>query len=170
MSNRIYSKSTSHFTLNFFEKTITGTKASFNKANKGSGIEYEELTAKIAAHPDFVLVMKEQKVKSTRTKRTYSGLDFSFMEKYLSTLENADSMLAEYKAVKGKAKEIGAAVFPMAKKWFLKKFGDAQHGFDMEAAKEAIYNFNVTQAKKEANMPPTLLSTPAAVEQSDIAA
>ena len=34
------SKSAVRFTLNFFEKTITGTKASFNKANKGFGPEY----------------------------------------------------------------------------------------------------------------------------------
>lgn len=170
MSNRIYSKSTSHFTLNFFEKTITGTKASFSKANKGSGVEYEELTAKIAAHPDFVLAMKEQKVKSNRTKRTYSGLNFSFMEKYISTLENADSMLAEYKAVKGKAKEIGTAAFPTTKKWFLKAFGDEETGFDMDKANDAIFDFYMAQAKEQANTSLTLLSAPATNDQSSIPA
>lgn len=170
MTSSIYSKSTSHFTLNFFKKTITGTKASFNKANKGCGIEYEELIAKITAHPDFDLVMKEQKVKSTRAKRTYSGLDFSFMEKYLSTLENADSMLAEYKAVKGKAKEIGAAVFPMTKKWFLKTFGDEETGFDMDKANDAIFDFYMAQAKEQANTSLTLFPTPATNDQSSIPA
>ena len=54
------SKSAVRFTLNFFDKTITGTKASFNKANKGFGPEYEELTSKMAAHPDFTLVADEE--------------------------------------------------------------------------------------------------------------
>ena len=69
------SKSAVRFTLNFFEKTITGTKASFNKANKGFGPEYEELTAKMAAHPDFTLEVKEQKAKATKAKKTYEGMD-----------------------------------------------------------------------------------------------
>ena len=71
------SKSAVRFTLNFFDKTITGTKASFNKANKGFGPEYEELTSKMAAHPDFTLVVKEQKTKTTKAKRTYEGMDVS---------------------------------------------------------------------------------------------
>lgn len=40
------SKSAVRFTIDFFNKTITGTKASFDKAGKGFGAEYEELTAK----------------------------------------------------------------------------------------------------------------------------
>lgn len=170
MTSSIYSNSTSRFTLNFFEKTITGTKASFNKANKGCGIEYEELIAKITAHPDFTLVMKEQKIKSTRAKRTYNGLDFSFMEKYISTLKNADSMLAEYKAIKNEAKEIGTAVFPMTKKWFLKTFGDEKTGFDMDKANNAIFDFYVAQAKEQANATLTLLSAPTTDAQSSIPA
>ena len=75
-------KNAARFTLNFFDKTITGTKASFNKANKGFGPEYEELTAKMAAHPDFELRVKEQKVKTTKSKRTYEGMDYKFMEDY----------------------------------------------------------------------------------------
>lgn len=53
------SKSAVRFTIDFFNKTITGTKASFDKAGKGFGAEYEELTAKMAAHPDFELRVKE---------------------------------------------------------------------------------------------------------------
>ena len=86
------SKSAVRFTLNFFDKTITGTKASFNKANKGFGPEYEELTSKMAAHPDFTLVVKEQKTKTTKAKRTYEGMDYKFMEDYIATFEDASLM------------------------------------------------------------------------------
>ena len=40
-------KTTVRFTIDFFEKEIIGTKASFNKAGKGCGPEYEELAEKI---------------------------------------------------------------------------------------------------------------------------
>ena len=49
-------KSNVRFTINFFEQTITGTKASFSKAGKGFGPEYEELTSKMAAHPGFAKI------------------------------------------------------------------------------------------------------------------
>ena len=47
MNTIVASNSNVRFTLDFFKKTITGTKASFNKANKGFGPEYEELTSKM---------------------------------------------------------------------------------------------------------------------------
>ena len=90
-------KNAARFTLNFFDKTITGTKASFNKANKGFGPEYEELTAKMAAHPDFELRVKEQKVKTIKSKRTYEGMDYKFMEDYIATFEDV-AMVKEYEA------------------------------------------------------------------------
>ena len=134
------------FTLNFFDKTITGTKASFNKASKGFGPEYEELTAKMAAHSDFELVVKEQKVKTTRAKRTYEGMDYKFMEDYIATFEDA-SMVKEYEAVKKMAEDCGTKVYPLTKKWFLNKFSDMEGGFDMDAAKKDIVNYRIAKAK-----------------------
>ena len=61
-------KTTVRFTIDFFEKEIIGTKASFNKAGKGCGPEYEELAEKMAKHPDFQLVIKEQKHQAVRAK------------------------------------------------------------------------------------------------------
>lgn len=99
------SKSAVRFTLNFFEKTITGTKASFNKANKGYGPEYEELTAKMAAHPDFTLEVKEQKSKATKAKKTYEGMDTKFIKDFIATLTNAKEVMAEYEAIQKMAKD-----------------------------------------------------------------
>lgn len=142
------SKSAVRFTLNFFDKTITGTKASFNKANKGFGPEYEELTSKMAAHPDFTLVVKEQKTKTTKSKRTYEGMDYKFMEDYIATFEDA-SMVKEYEAVKQMAEDCGTKAYPLTKKWFLGKFSDMEGGFDMDAAKKDIADFRIAQAEKK---------------------
>ena len=143
------SNSNVRFTLDFFKKTITGTKASFNKANKGFGPEYEELTAKMAAHPDFELRVKEQKTKTTKSKRTYEGMDFKFMEDYIATFEDV-SLAKEYEAVKQMAEDCGTKAYPLTKKWFLGKFGTEADGFDMAAAKERISNFRIAQAAEKA--------------------
>ena len=153
------------FTLDFFKKTITGTKASFNKANKGFGPEYEELTAKMAAHPDFELRVKEQKVKTTKSKRTYEGMDYKFMEDYIATFEDA-SMVKEYEAVKQMAVDCGTKVYPLTKKWFLDKFGTEDEGFDMAAAKERITNFRLAQAAEMAAKSLSVMAAETAAEQT----
>ena len=160
------SKSAVRFTLNFFDKTITGTKASFNKANKGFGPEYEELTSKMAAHPDFKLEVKEQKSKTTKSKRTYEGMDYKFMEDYIGTLNNAKDMMAEYKAVKNMAESHGTKVYPLTKKWFLDKFGTEDEGFDMAAAKERITNFRLAQAAEMAAKSLSVMAAETAAEQT----
>ena len=151
------------FTINFFNKQIIGTKASFNKAGKGHGPEYEELAAKIAAHPDFELVVKEQKHKTTKSKRTYEGMDFKFMEDYIATFEDA-SMVKAYEAVKQMAKDCGTKAYPLVKKWFLAKFSDMDGVFDMEAAKKDISDFRI--AKAQASIL-EVVSKAAAAEQND---
>ena len=157
------SKSAVRFTLNFFEKTITGTKASFNKANKGYGPEYEELTAKMAAHPDFELRVKEQKTKTTKSKRTYEGMDYKFMEDYIATFEDA-SLMKKYEAVKKMADDCGTKAYPLTKKWFLGKFSDMEGGFNMDEAKKDIADFRI--AKAQASIL-EVVSAAAAAEQNE---
>lgn len=138
------------FVIDFINKTITGTRASFNKASKGYGPEYEELAEKIAKHPDFKLDIKEQKSRSNKVKKTYDGLNFPFMEAYISTLENAEALTKEYEEVKSMAKNTGSKLYPFTKKWFLRKFGTEEKPFDMAEAKEAIYQFRINQAQGNA--------------------
>lgn len=135
-----------YFTIDFIKKTIAGTNASLKKAGKGSGAEYEELIAKLAAHPDFELVVVEPKHKSNKAKTTYKGLDYSFMEAYISTLDNADAVLDDYKAVKNMAKTCGTKAYPLTKKWFLNKFSNEEKPFDMDEAKDAISNYRIKTA------------------------
>ena len=136
-----------HFTINFFDKQIIGTKSSFNKAGKGFGAEYEELAAKMAAHPDFKLVVKEQKHKSTKAKRTYDGLDFDFMEAYIEMQTDAQKLKNEYESVKQMAVNCGSSKYPLTKKWFLGKFGTEDQPFDMEQARKDITDYRIQQAE-----------------------
>ena len=128
-----------YFTLDFAAKTITGTKATFARAGKGTGAEYNELVAKMAAHPGFTLVEKAQKSKST--KETYDGLKFDFMERYISIQINKDDLMARYEEAKIMAKSHGTKTYPLVKKWFLETFKE----FTMEKAKKEIEAYYIAQ-------------------------
>ena len=122
------------FIVDFLNKQIVGTKASFDKASKGYGEIYEELAAKVAAHPDCVLKVKEQKRRSNKKKETYDGLNYKFIEAYINTRTNADYLMREYQSVKKFAEDSSRSAYPIVKKWFLGEF----ESFDMDAAKNAI--------------------------------
>ena len=134
---------TTRFAIDFVNQKIIGTKASFNKASKGYGAEYEELSAKINAHPTYELIVKEQKSKSPRAKITYSGLNFKLMEDYISIQQDEAILIKEYEAVKKMAKDCGSKVYPFTKKWFLGKFSK----FNIEEAKEQISDYRIAQAQ-----------------------
>ena len=135
-----------YFTINFFEGTISGTKTSFNRAGKGISPYYEELTEKMNAHPTSTLVIKEPKKKSDKPKRTYFGMDFKFMEKYISIQKNSEQLMVEYKAVKDFAENAHLSVYPTTKKWFLGEFDPDGEGFDMAKAKEEITQYGMDNA------------------------
>ena len=142
------------FSVDFFNSKIIGTKASFNKASKGNGPAYEELTNLMARHPNFKLDIKEPKKHTTKAKRTYNGMDFDFMEAYIETRVNANQIMTEYEAVKQMAKDSGISVYPFTKNWFLGEFAPDGEAFDMDKAKKEIAEFRMAKA--------VLSATPAA--------
>ena len=144
------------FTVDFINQKIIGTKASFDKASKGSGPIYEELAEKVAKHPDFKLVGKEQKKHTTKAKKTYNGMDFDFMEAYISTRKNAKQLMEEYEAVKKKAEDSKISVYPLTKKWFLGEFDPDKQGFDMEKAKKEINDYLIAEAVISATPAPAV--------------
>ena len=148
MSTTTKKMNENRFVVDFLNKKIIGTKASFDKASKGISPIYEELTAKINAHPTFALTVKEQKRKSAKAKRTYEGMDFKFIEDYISIQEakRAANTMAEYVSVKAFAEASGISIYPFVKKWFLGEFDPDGEGFDMAAAKEAIMAAKMAEA------------------------
>lgn len=133
-------KNGTRFVIDFVKKTITGTKASFDKAGKGEGAIYEELAAKVAAHPDFELIVKEQKKRSNKAKQTYDGLNFDLMEKFIAIQDDSESLMRAYEGAKKMAKDTGSSVYPFTKKWFLGQF----ESFDVAEAKKAISDHNIS--------------------------
>ena len=137
--------SRTYFTIDFLTKSIVGTKTSFDRASRGRGKEYNELMAKMTAHPNFGTAIKEQKIE--KTKRTYSGMNFKFMIAYIRMQPDAEMLMKKYEAVKRQAQNNGAPVYPIVKKWFLKTFSTEDAPFDMAAAKEAISEYDIRSAE-----------------------
>lgn len=131
------------FEINFVEKTICGTKASFKKASKGFGPEYKELVAKMNAHPEFTCFEKAQKHISNKVKTTYRNMTFAFIEDFLRYVVNAE--LTEYENVKKFAKDNDMSVYPFVKRWFLEKYS-SDGKFDMNDAEEEIAKAKVIVA------------------------
>lgn len=156
------------FTVDFINQKIIGTKASFDKASKGSGPIYEELAEKVAKHPDFALIVKEQKKHTTKAKKTYNGMDFDFMEAYISTRKNAKQLMEEYEAVKKKAEDSKISVYPLTKKWFLGEFDPDKQGFDMEKAKKEINDYLIAEAVISATPAPAVDDEDQSNEQSKV--
>ena len=139
-------KNGTRFVINFIDKTITGTKASFDKAGKGEGEIYIELADKMAAYPKYKLVIKAQKKRSTKTKQTYDGLNFDLMEKFIKIQDDSETLLRAYNGAKMMADKVGTSKYPFVKKWFLAQFKD----FDVAKAKEAISDYRISQVEQNA--------------------
>jgi hypothetical protein len=149
MSQTNTSSTNIRFTIDFVNKEIHGSKTSFNKAGKGFGAEFEELSHKMALFPDYKLVFTEQKRKNSRAKRTYSGMSEKFILDYVAIQANAEALRKELNEVVTRANEKGYKVFPAEKTWFLKKFSTKEMPFDMKKAKDDIYNAMLFVPAKE---------------------
>jgi len=111
---------TKKFNYNFVNKTIVGSKAAIERANKGLNPEFTELTEMLGQHPNFTVVTKTIAVK--KDKKTYGKLTFDRMEEYIKTQYSDENTLkaklVEFKAIQ-KVAETKGAKYPLTKKWFL---------------------------------------------------
>ena len=128
------------FTLNFADKTIVGTKASFTKAGKCFGPVYDELVALMAKHPDYECAVKEPK-KPAKDKQTYKGMDMPFMLDYASAVgqpEFRSKMVNVRDFVKGN----DGSVYPVVKRMFLEHFApEANRRFAYGVAKVIVSEY-----------------------------
>ena len=122
------------FNYNFVEKTIVGSNAAIERANKGLEPEYSELTEMLSVHPEFTVTVKS--IKRKEEKKTYNKLTLSRMKDYIETQfsdkEVLSSKLIEFEAIKAIAKTKGA-LYPMTKKWFLNTYPSFKENAVLEA-------------------------------------
>ncbi len=137
------------FTLCFADKTIVGTKASFAKASKGFGPVYDELVALMAKHPTYRCVEKAPK-KPAKPKRTYEGMDITFIKDFFHAIGMEDDAAALDKAL-AYAEANRISKYPLAKRMLF----DVCPDFDYASAKEEVaeYRYQLALAKGAAKAP-----------------
>ncbi len=122
------------FMIDFANKTISGSKNAFRKANDTSSREYTELSEKMALHPKFTIKVKEesQKAKEAKDKKeTYPGLNRKMIEDCVNLIANADLTL-EYKATN----KMNDNKFTEIKKWFIQYLKD--NNINYKELKESV--------------------------------
>ena len=140
--------STPRFVLNFANHTIVGTKASFDKASKGTGAIYEELAALMEKHPTYNVEIKEQKQHSEKPKMTYKGLTISLIKAYLEIQENSDVLMNSFTAILNLG-DASHAKYGFAKRWFLENF----KGITVEEMKKAVIDYHYNDTLKSVEAP-----------------
>lgn len=110
--------------INHSARTISLTKKEMTAARRVASPEYKELQTARRDYPGFTVITISRKVKTQR--ETYKGLTYTYMENYIQTHEDADTVeavMAEYRELRlisechGKARR-----YPAIKKWFLEKY------------------------------------------------
>ncbi len=133
-----------YFTLDFPEKTIWGSRTSFDRAGKGVKSYYQELTRLMKEQPTFECKVKE--IQKKHDKKIWAGLTLTLMKEYITLVLKSNRLLNEYNSRIAYAKENEEALYPTMKKWFIQLVGK---DFDVEKTKEQV---------KEAKMKNTLLN------------
>ena len=113
--------------INRNNRTIEVTK-SFDKAASRFGTdEYQALQQVRKDYPDFAIV-----VKTVRTKADhFAGLTYDFMEKYITSHDNADENMATFMDLRGKSEEaqlfsVEALSYGEIKAWFFKTYPEIE--------------------------------------------
>lgn len=104
--------------INEKNKSLMVTKKFAAAAERFGSDEYAELKAARTDFPTFKVV-----VKTTKSKNKFKGLTYDFMERYISTRENAESEKEEYKSKKKKLEnQLDVNVYNEMKKWFIERY------------------------------------------------
>ena len=107
--------------------TIEVTKSFDKAASRFNSDEYKALQQVRKDYPSFTIV-----VKTVRTKADhFKGLTYDFMEKYITSHDDADKRLAEFNDLRGKSEEAqayGAAAhsYGEIKAWFFKNYPEIE--------------------------------------------
>ena len=103
-----------NITISYEKKTIEITKAFAKKASEYGTISYNELSKVRREFPSFDIVVVTPK---TSNANTFKGMDYKFMEEYISKQANADERMEKF----NKLREMDLSYGEM-KQWFIEEF------------------------------------------------
>ena len=102
--------------INRPEQTIFVSKPFLKRANLYGTEESKMLEEARAAYPDFKVVPRS--IAKSNKKRPYLRVSYAYMERYISSHENAEKRMKEYEEMRFRA-ECHEVPFSEVKKWFV---------------------------------------------------
>ena len=102
--------------INRPEQTIFVSKPFLKRANLYGTEESKMLEEARAAYPDFKVVPRS--IAKSNKKRPYLRVSYAYMERYISSHENAEKRMKEYEEMRFRA-ECHEVPFSEVKKWFI---------------------------------------------------
>ena len=118
---------TSAIRINHFDKEILISKTFQKAAMNPTSNEYKDLAEIMGQHPDYKIAQRD--IKKNPQKETYAGLTYEYMREYIilhSTPEEEKEAVAEFDELILVSKcHSKAKRYPLIKKWFLKKYSEA---------------------------------------------
>lgn len=102
--------------INRPEQTIFVSKPFLKRANLYGTEESKMLEEVRAAYPNFKVVPRS--IAKSNKKRPYLRVSYAYMERYISSHENAEKRMKEYEEMRFRA-ECHEVPFSEVKKWFV---------------------------------------------------
>ena len=106
--------------INERNKTLEITKKFAAAASRFGSEEYMELKAARSEFPTFKVVTN---TTSRKSKDSFKGLTYEFMENYIKSRSNSEDIIQEYNNMREIGKSVAAVkAYAQIKKWFLEKY------------------------------------------------
>lgn len=112
--------------INFKNYTIEMTKSEAKAASKYGSDSYKELMNIKKDFPTFEVVVIA-KPKAKKNSAALKGLNYEFMKKYIAENEKDDTVIKEFKILRGEIEDVDgikatAKSYAYIKSWFLSKY------------------------------------------------
>ena len=101
-----------NITIDYAKKTIEITKSFEKKAREYGSDAYKALRDVRNEFEGYELV-----VKAPKSSNTFKGMDYAFMEEYISKQENADELMEKFNKLRAMK-----LTYPEIKQWFIEEF------------------------------------------------
>ena len=145
-------------TINHANHTIVMDRTFAKNALDTRSEDYDHLQAVRRDYPNYTVVQRH--IRTNKSKNTYRGLTYEYMESYIMTHGTEETRLTNFKALQEKRiiSECQGRAFryPIIKSWFLAQYPEIAH-FGMteteiaiEEAKAAITKAAPTEQQEQA--------------------
>ena len=101
-----------NITVDYAKQTIEITKSFEKKAREYGSDAYQTLRNVSKDFPNFKLI-----VKTPKSSNTFKGMDYKFMEEYISKQANADERMEKFNKLRAMDLSYGEM-----KQWFIEEF------------------------------------------------